>query len=478
MFYSLGMEMDDRPARDDAVFADAVDPSDFLEGPDSVDLVVEVATMMSVFAGQRLRRVDAMRREALADAAVRGFTAADVVERGVRLELAAALLITEHVADALLARAEALVHRYPRVLEVLEGGCTTEAHADFFVAAMAPVEPEFREPITDHAIVLMQTEALGTFRRSLRRLIATARAKTLEERHSEALAQRRVVVEEADDGMAWLSAFLPAVEARAIHGRLTAMAKIIAEGSVTPVSGDPDAAAAVADAVAATATDVSSIGTGAAAASTTGGDAFARTLDQIRADVFADLLIEGDTRTVPPAARGLRATVAVTVPALSLLGGDTAGDGEPAVVEGIGPIPMSRARELCGGDARWMRVLTHPETGIVLSVGRDQYSPPPELRKLVKWRADRCMAPGCGMPASRCEIDHSIAWQHGGTTSLWNLAPLCKGHHIVKHHSGWIVRQLEGGALEWTSPAGRRYVVRPLRRVPVFRPSEGAPAPF
>ena len=42
-------------------------------------------------------------------------------------------------------------------------------------------------------------------------------------------------------------------------------------------------------------------------------------------------------------------------------------------LEGIGPIPVSRARELCGGDTSWMRVLTHPETGMVLSVGRDLY---------------------------------------------------------------------------------------------------------
>ena len=106
---------------------------------------------------------------------------------------------------------------------------------------------------------------------------------------------------------------------------------------------------------------------------------------------------------------------------------------------------------------------------MVLSVGHDQYRPPPALRRLVRWRADRCMAPGCGMPASRCEIDHSIAWEHGGTTSLWNTAPLCRGHHIVKHHGGWTLRQFENGTIEWTSPTGRRYLVEPERRVPVFR---------
>ena len=84
------------------------------------------------------------------------------------------------------------------------------------------------------------------------------------------------------------------------------------------------------------------------------------------------------------------------------------------------------------------------------------------------------------MPASRCEIDHQIAWEHGGDTSLDNLSPLCKGHHIVKHHGGWVVRQVDGGggAIEWTSPTGRRYVVEPERRVPVFRPHDEADAPF
>jgi hypothetical protein len=54
------------------------------------------------------------------------------------------------------------------------------------------------------------------------------------------------------------------------------------------------------------------------------------------------------------------------------------------VVEGIGPIPLPVARELAGGAAGWTRVLTHPETGMVLSVGRDQYRPPAALARLVK----------------------------------------------------------------------------------------------
>jgi hypothetical protein len=90
------------------------------------------------------------------------------------------------------------------------------------------------------------------------------------------------------------------------------------------------------------------------------------------------------------------------------------------------------------------------------------------------------MAPGCTVPAHRCEIDHTIDWQHGGDTALTNHAPLCTGHHTIKHHGGWTVSQPpeHGGALLWTSPAGRQYLVHPQRPTPAFHPSDDSAAPF
>ncbi|MGN8551166.1 UNVERIFIED_CONTAM: 13E12 repeat family protein [Microbacterium sp. SLM126] len=270
-----------------ALNPDPVDEEDFLDRdvddfvppvPDAVDLVIEVATMMSVFAADRFERVHGMRREALDDAARHGVALTDVVERGIRLELAAALRMTEHAAGALIARAEALVRRFPDMLDSLGGGRTTERHAEIFVDAMVGVEPELCDTLVPRAVALAEVEAAGTFRRSLARLIETVRAQTLDERHAAAVTRRRVHVERGDDGMAWLMAYLPAVEAHAIHSRLTAMAKAI-----------------VAD------------------------DGESRTLDQVRADVLGDLLIEGDTTALPVAARGMKASVVVTVPALALV---------------------------------------------------------------------------------------------------------------------------------------------------------------
>ncbi|MGX1702960.1 DUF222 domain-containing protein [Microbacterium sp. NPDC055357] len=400
---------------------------------DRVDRVVEVDGMVAVFTAERYVVIDRLRVAAMSDAAQYGAGLAGVAERSVRLELAAALRITEHAAERLMVRADALVHRYPAALTSLGAARISEQHAAVLVDLLDPLDPVLREALTARAVTLAETQPVGVFRRKLRDLIETDRHTTLTERHTVALRQRHVRVETVDDGMAWLTAYLPAVEAHAIHGRVTAIAK------------------------------------------TLGGDNDDRSLDERRADALCDLLIDGDTTTHPDSARGIRPTVVVTVPALALLG--TGEDSVPATVEGIGPIPIERARELCGSADGWMRVLTHPETGMVLSVGRRQYQPPKSLRKLAAWRADRCMAPGCGIPAWRCQIDHSIAWEHGGTTALTNLAPLCTGHHTIKHHGRWALTQMDNGTIEWTSPTGRKYLVEPERRTPTFHPNN-EPAPF
>ncbi|WP_236081104.1 HNH endonuclease signature motif containing protein [Microbacterium oleivorans] len=66
-------------------------------------------------------------------------------------------------------------------------------------------------------------------------------------------------------------------------------------------------------------------------------------------------------------------------------------------------------------------------------------------------------------------------WHHGGATDATNLAPLCRGHHTLKHHTDWQVRSQPGGTLERTSPAGRVYLVQPERRIPRFTTD---PPPF
>ncbi|MGH3255667.1 MAG: hypothetical protein ACRDOU_09715 [Streptosporangiaceae bacterium] len=44
------------------------------------------------------------------------------------------------------------------------------------------------------------------------------------------------------------------------------------------------------------------------------------------------------------------------------------------------------------------------------------YRPSRALAHLVKARNTRCTAPGCGRPAARCDLDHTLAWDNGGLT--------------------------------------------------------------
>ncbi|MDQ1575639.1 MAG: hypothetical protein QOH55_789, partial [Microbacteriaceae bacterium] len=157
-----------------------------------------------------------------------------------------------------------------------------------------------------------------------------------------------------------------------------------------------------------------------------------------------------------------------TVPVLTLLGHDdlptTLGHDElPATLDGYGPIDADTARELAAHAPSFIRLLTQPETGAVLSVGRDSYRVPQDLKNWLQIRDVTCRFPGCSRHAARCEIDHTQDWAHDGQTRHDNLAHLCKSHHILKHKSDWQVTQARDGTgnLTWTSPAGRNYVTEP-----------------
>ena len=90
-----------------------------------------------------------------------------------------------------------------------------------------------------------------------------------------------------------------------------------------------------------------------------------------------------------------------------------------------------------------------------------RYRPSPGLRHLVEIRHATCTYPGCRRPASRCDADHTVAYQQGGRTCLCNLAPLCRTHHQAKQAPGWHLRQPRPGILAWTTPSGRTYTEGP-----------------
>ena len=121
-----------------------------------------------------------------------------------------------------------------------------------------------------------------------------------------------------------------------------------------------------------------------------------------------------------------------------------------AEIEGYGPISDGHAADLLARlELPSVTVLTRPPLGI-------RYAPSLAMRRYVQVRDRHCRFPGCRRPARACDLDHLVAWPQGPTDEA-NLACLCRTHHRLKTHTGWTVRRLPGGILEWTSPTGRVY---------------------
>lgn len=207
-----------------------------------------------------------------------------------------------------------------------------------------------------------------------------------------------------------------------------------------------------------------------------------RTTAQLRADIFADLLLaaapEADpTRTDdgPGTLGTIRARVQIVVPALSILDPTREND-DPAELIGHGPIDAHTARTLAETTPTpWDRVLTHPLTGAVLHT--DTYHRTTAIDRHLRARDRHCRWPGCTIPAIRCEVDHTHDHAKGGPTTITNLAHLCQRHHTHKQFTRWQVTQLPGGILEWTSPTGRTYTDEPLPYSPAVRFTPDDPPP-
>lgn len=108
------------------------------------------------------------------------------------------------------------------------------------------------------------------------------------------------------------------------------------------------------------------------------------------------------------------------------------------------------------------RIIVKP----VIDLAADQCAPgyaiPDRIREQVELRDRTCVFPWCTRPADRCDLDHVIAYADGGPTAASNLAPLCRRHHRAKTHPGrhgiWAYEVAGPGTYLWTSPLGHHYL--------------------
>jgi hypothetical protein len=351
----------------------------------------------------------------------------ELARRAMAAETAGALRLRAVTAGAMIFDATRLVHDLPGFHESLAQGRITWGH----VLKMLEVSVNLPEEILPvfAARVLPKAETLTStqFGRVAARVLERMQPVPLQERAAVGFAKRRVVLNPDVDGMSWLTAYLKSDEAQSIYDRLGRIAKNL-DCDDAAQQGVPGAGGSVEE---------------------------ERTKDQRRADAYRDLLLDG----IGPngLGHGIRGTVSITVPALTLLGRSD----EPAILEGYGPIDPETARRIAGTASSWTRILTHPETGCRLSMGRDTYAPPADMRRYLQARDQTCQGIGCNRRASLSEIDHTRAWNTGGETNVDNLVHLCKPCHRLKHQSSFTTSQGPGGTRTWTSPGGKTYTSAP-----------------
>ncbi|WP_052460857.1 HNH endonuclease signature motif containing protein [Microbacterium gorillae] len=383
----------------------------------------------------------------------------DLTVRDVSAELGTALRVSDRVIQSQLSDAFTLVHRFPLTHAALAGGRISLAHARAIIEAGCPIEDETRRGRFEaEAVPIAEAESTARLRRRIAMTADAARTDSINERHQAARAARCVEVRDGEDGMSDLYAHLPTVEAHGIADRLHATARRIKNRRKT---GGREATATVT--VAPDGTD-SGDGTGKNL------ERDERTLAQIQADVFADLLLTADPTAAGDGLTGIRAHVQVNIPVSILTTTTTEGEGPPtgglpgvAELVGHGPIDTETARALAGNAPGWDRLFVNPTTGHVLEI--DRYQPSADQRRILRVRDEHCRFPGCRYPAIRSDADHTIDAAHGGPTAISNLGHFCRRHHTLKHHTRWKADNLPGGLIRWTSPLGVTYIDKPPRTV-------------
>lgn len=420
----------------------------------------------------RQRALDAFRFELMAiavqmatDSASSGNT--ELAYRSVRAELATTLNMSERAAEAQMDAAWSLRCDYETTHETLSAAEISAAHARIIADAGRRIgvgsSPEVvarREAYQAEVLPYARRESPNRLRPIARRIAEQYAADTLDEQHREEERRRRVIVQEREDGMSDLLAYLPTAEAYAIHDRLTRIAREVerAERAEPAESLEPDESAEPAERTEA-----------AERIEPIAGDAPVRRVrDEIRADALVELLLGADATALAScsSSEALRARVQVIVPITALTSRalhPQASDAPVAELVGAGPIALDSARAIAETTEVWERVAVDAESGAVLAV--DRYRPSEEMKRQLGARDQHCRFPGCRVPISRCDLDHTIDAALGGPTSTSNLAHLCRGHHVLKHHSDWTVRHRDDGDLHWTSPTGRLYIDRPPSRV-------------
>ncbi len=389
-----------------AAWLSAIDV-DALSGYDRVVVLRAHQRLMTHYAAKTYRDMaaitDAVRDELLDVPAE--------TEMAAEAEIRVALTWTRRLAQAELTFALDIQQRLPLLFALLEAGTLDVRRAKVIVDGTVHLSDATAREVVDRILHDAPSLTTGQLRARIRKLCIQANADEAKDRYATAVEARRVVMQPTVDGTAHLFAFdLHAHDAAAASRHINRLAR----NAKSPHDR--------------------------------------RTADQVRADVFVDLLCGRDAGSDAAASRG---TVDIRVDLDTLSGLND----QPGELAGYGPVIADVARKVAADqhDVRWRYTITDPVSGRPLASGTTRRRPTASQRTAVETMHPTCVFPGCRMPAADCDLDHRRDWANGGLTMIGNLGPLCKYDHRIKHEAGWSYRILPDGRVEWTSKLGHTY---------------------
>ena len=329
-------------------------------------------------------------------------------------EISAALTLTRRSAEVQVDLAYLLCQRLPSVWNALSDGLIDLARARILTDQTTHLPQDLARQVCAIALERAGSQTTGQLRASLQRLIITVDPAAAQDRYEEKLRERKLVCEPTDAGTANLHGLdLPVDRANQAMCRINRIAKKAKR------KGDR------------------------------------RPIDQIKADIFLDLLCGTHQGQEADGGTGV---VDIRAPLTTLLG--LAED--PGEIPGWGPVIADITRQLVNNSekAEWRFGITHHDQ--LLDMITTRRRPTKSQQRIVETRNPTCVFPGCRMPARQSDLDHQNPWAITHRTHTSGLEPLCRHHHQLKHRAWKLeTHPSRPGSYQWTSPLGHTYTTGP-----------------
>jgi hypothetical protein len=394
------------------------------------------------------------------------------------LEIGAALRLGIGSAGRLVTVARQLAGKLLKTMAALADGRIDYLRALRIAEATFGLDAAACALVEDRILGRAAHQSAGQVGAAARRAAAAADPDALARRHRQAKADADVRLAHDEDGMGWITANMPSLDAQLVYAAVGTWARrrkaagdtrtlgqlrgaALREWSEAYLSGRPTAPdgqgwpdAADADPGAHAGTDADH-GTDRPDADPVAGAA-PNADPVVDAGSGSGARRGHGTRVGQPSQHGRPVTVNVTVDLPTFLGlTDHPGEVQPG-----GLIPAEAIRDLIP-DVKLRRLIVDPMTGALLDHGRRTYRVPADLAAFVTARDATAATPGATGPSTSGDLDHLVPYEDGGQTSPGNLHAISRRWHRAKTIGGWRVARNDDGSVTWTSPLGRTYRCHP-----------------